>query len=131
MDEWWGQLALAFLLAFCATTLPTNQVHQWAHMPIPPKSIQWIQNSALILRKQAHSRHHTAPYVQNYCIATGWCNPLLNALDFFSRFERFVTRITGLQPRADDSSFQNEIEINRMTKSCAASSPVDGAESHA
>ncbi len=131
MNEWWGQLSLTFLMAFCATTLPTNQVHQWAHMPIPPRWIQGMQNSALILRKQSHSRHHTAPYVQNYCIATGWCNPLLNAFDFFARCERFITWTTGLQPRSDDSAFQNEIEISQMTKPRDASRLVEEAEAHA
>src|SRR5439155_26934217 len=31
-----GQLAALAMVAFSAAALPTNQIHQWAHMPSPP-----------------------------------------------------------------------------------------------
>jgi plasmanylethanolamine desaturase len=99
-----GGVSLAFL-AFAAVSLPTNQVHQWAHMPSPPRPVQWLQRRGLILSIEAHAQHHREPYVANYCIATGWCNRWLTAVDFFSRCERIVTRISGLQPRADEQTF--------------------------
>jgi hypothetical protein len=99
-----GGVSLA-LLAFAAVSLPTNQVHQWAHLPSPPRPVQWLQLRGLILSIEAHARHHREPYVANYCIATGWCNRWLTAVDFFPRCERIVTRISGLQPRADEQTF--------------------------
>jgi plasmanylethanolamine desaturase len=99
-----GGVGLA-LLAFAAVSLPTNQVHQWAHMPSPPALVRWLQDRGVILSIEDHARHHREPYVANYCIATGWCNRWLTAVDFFPRCERLVTRIAGLQPRADERTF--------------------------
>jgi ubiquitin-conjugating enzyme E2 variant len=106
----WGQLAAAFMSAFCAVVLPTNQVHQWAHMPRPPRVVRWLQDRGMILSRREHSRHHCSPFARNYCIATGWCNPLLERIQFFRRLERIVARLFGLQPRADDSAFRQSVE---------------------
>lgn len=105
----WGQTAALYLVAFCLCGLPTNQVHQWAHMPAPPRWVSRLQNWGLILSHSAHQRHHASPYVVNYCIATGWCNPLLTAIRFFPRLELLVSRITGLSPRCDDESFAQSV----------------------
>lgn len=99
-----GAVSLA-LMTFSIVSLPTNQVHQWAHMPSPPSAVAWLQRRGVILSIEAHASHHSEPYVANYCIATGWCNRWLTALDFFPRCERLVTRVAGLQPRADEQSF--------------------------
>jgi ubiquitin-conjugating enzyme E2 variant len=98
-----GSLALA---AFAAAALPTNQVHQWAHMAVPPASVRWLQRHGLILSGEEHARHHREPYVTNYCIATGWCNRWLSAVNFFPSCERLVTRVFGLEPRADEKALQ-------------------------
>jgi ubiquitin-conjugating enzyme E2 variant len=105
LDSAWGRAVSLFLVAFCICGLPTNQVHQWAHMPAPPRLVRRLQAWGLILSREAHQRHHESPYVVNYCIATGWCNRLLTAIRFFPRLEALVSRFTGLQPRADDESF--------------------------
>jgi ubiquitin-conjugating enzyme E2 variant len=97
-------LSLA-LTAFAAASLPTNQVHQWAHMPAPPAAVQWLQRQRIILSRGDHARHHQAPHVANYCIATGWCNRPLTAMGFFSWCERLVTWHFGLEPRADEQAF--------------------------
>ncbi|MCO6456387.1 MAG: hypothetical protein J5I93_13895 [Pirellulaceae bacterium] len=105
LETAWGQAAGLFLVALSAAALPTNQVHQWAHMARPPRWVAWLQYWGLILSGNAHRRHHEPPHVANYCIATGWCNPVLSAVDFFPRLERLVTRLTGLQPRQDDQQY--------------------------
>ena len=101
-----GQVVVVFLLALCVALLPTNQVHQWAHMSNPPAVVCWLQRYKLILSRTQHRRHHVAPYVTNYCIALGWCNPALNAVRFFPYLEWLISRLTGLRPRSDDTSFQ-------------------------
>ena len=97
----WGQAGAFFIFALCAAGLPTNQVHQWAHMRDPPLLVRKLQACGCILSRAAHQKHHTAPYVVNYCIVTGWCNRALTSLRFFPRVETLVNRITGLQARSD------------------------------
>jgi plasmanylethanolamine desaturase len=99
-----GGAASVGLLAFAAVSLPTNQVHQWAHMPSPPRMVSWLQRRGVILSSEAHAQHHEEPYVANYCIATGWCNRWLTTIGFFPACERLVTRTTGLEPRADEQT---------------------------
>jgi ubiquitin-conjugating enzyme E2 variant len=99
-----GAVSLA-LVTFSAVSLPTNQVHQWAHMPSPPYFVRWLQRHGVILSPEAHASHHRAPYVANYCIATGWCNRWLTAIDFFPTCERLITRVAGQTPRSDERTF--------------------------
>jgi ubiquitin-conjugating enzyme E2 variant len=100
-----GRTASAFLLGFCTVGLFTNQIHQWAHMRVPPRLVRFMQRCGLILSGDHHERHHRSPHVTDYCIATGWCNGLLNRLAFFRRLEQFVTLLTGLVPREDEIRF--------------------------
>jgi plasmanylethanolamine desaturase len=104
-DSTIGGAASLALATFSLVSLPTNQVHQWAHMPSPPAFVRWLQRHGAILSIEAHANHHHAPYVANYCIATGWCNRWLTAIDFFPRCERLITRVVGLQPRSDERAF--------------------------
>jgi ubiquitin-conjugating enzyme E2 variant len=99
-----GQAFAVFVLAVAATTLPTNQVHQWAHMTSPPRLVRVLQRFRILMSHSHHAEHHAPPYVSNYCIALGWCNRVLVRLRFFSRAERLVTRLTGAMPRADETS---------------------------
>ena len=103
-SEGGAALSLA-MMTFAAAALPTNQVHQWAHMPAPPRLVRWLQGRGIILSREDHARHHREPYVANYCIATGWCNRWLSAMSFFPVCERLVTRLSGLVPRADEQTF--------------------------
>jgi plasmanylethanolamine desaturase len=100
-----ARLAAAFLATFGACALPTNQVHQWAHRPRPPRVVGWLQRSGLLLSREQHRLHHAAPFAMNYCIANGWCNRWLTRTGFFPALERLVSRLTGLEPRGEDRSF--------------------------
>jgi ubiquitin-conjugating enzyme E2 variant len=103
ISAWWMEPGLAslFVAALGAAALPTNQVHQWAHMPRPPRAVRWLQRRGLILSREAHARHHTRPHTSPYCITNGWCNGALARLDLFARAERAITRLTGAVPRGD------------------------------
>jgi plasmanylethanolamine desaturase len=105
-----GRAIAVALVAFSAAALPTNQVHQWAHMPAPPRAVRWLQRRGLILSREAHARHHGAPYITNYCIATGWCNRWLAATNMFVGLERLVTGLTGWRPRHDEDRFVASLE---------------------
>ena len=110
LETWWGGMLRVFVVSFGAIGLLTNQVHQWAHMATPPRVIRVLQRCGILLSRPAHDRHHVSPYVENYCIATGWCNRPLSTIGFFRRLERVVTLLTGLQPRQDDKAFQANVE---------------------
>ncbi len=99
-----GWCASLFVVVLAAVTLPTNQVHQWAHMRHPPMIISWLQLRGVLLSHPQHALHHAPPYLTNYCIALGWANGVLVRVQAFPRLERLVTRLTGVQPRADESS---------------------------
>jgi hypothetical protein len=70
----------AFLVFLCLGVLATNQCHKWAHMARPPRTARFFQGLHLVLKPEAHKLHHTPPYASHYCTASGWLNPLLNAL---------------------------------------------------
>ena len=106
LDSSWRFVPTVFVVAFCAVGLLTNQVHQWAHMPVPPAVVRMLQNWGVILSRESHGQHHMPPYAANYCIATGWCNRPLTAVEFWRRLECLVTWLTGIHPRHDDSMFQ-------------------------
>jgi len=94
-----------FTAVFGAATLPTNQVHQWAHLPQPPRFVAWLQRRGVLLSTAAHQRHHTAPFTASYCITTGWCNRALDRLGFFRAAERTISRVTGMVPRDDERDY--------------------------
>jgi len=99
-----GRATATLLVAFVTFALPTNQVHQWAHMKHPPAPVRFLQSSGLILSHQEHDLHHGAPFAMNYCITNGSCNRALSKIDFFRRAERVITSITGAVPRADEQT---------------------------
>jgi plasmanylethanolamine desaturase len=98
-----GRVAAVFLTAWAAWALPTNQVHQWAHMPRPPRIVRALQRWRVILPSTAHRIHHASPYATHYCITTGWNNGWTARIGVFARLERLVTRATGLVPREDEA----------------------------
>ncbi len=72
--------AKAFLVYLSLGVLLTNQCHKWAHMAVPPRAVRLLQRLHLVLKPEAHRRHHTPPYASHYCTASGWLNPVLDAL---------------------------------------------------
>lgn len=114
LDNELGRIAAAFLIAYCACALPTNQVHQWAHMRNPPWLVRWLQRRGLLLSREQHQLHHTSPFAMNYCISTGWCNRVLTAIGFFPAMEWFISRVTGAKPRSEDMAFADETLRSRV-----------------
>ncbi len=80
----------------------TSQVHKWAHAERVPKLVRLLQRARLILTKQAHARHHMAPFDRAYCITSGWLNATLHYVRFFRVLERVISAVTGALPRKDD-----------------------------
>ena len=106
LDRQCGEALAVFGLAFCGIGSLTNQIHQWAHMPSPPRVVRLLQSTRLVLGAAEHTRHHARPYDRRYCITTGWCNGPLDAVDFFRRMETVIMRLTGAVPRQDDRRYE-------------------------
>jgi plasmanylethanolamine desaturase len=109
LDESWAAILAVFGFAFCAIGMLTNQIHQWAHMPSPPRPVRLLQDRRLLLGRSEHAKHHQRPYDVGYCITTGWCNRPLEVIKFFRRLEAVISKLTGAQPRADDRRYQEFI----------------------
>jgi plasmanylethanolamine desaturase len=94
------------LWVFC-----TNQFHKWSHLDHPPAWMDRLQRWHLILPRDHHQQHHTAPYTKYYCITVGWLNEPLTRLHFFAALERLVSAVTGLVPREDDIGKQAALAL--------------------
>ena len=105
-----GQFCCVYLLILCGAALPTNQIHQWAHSSKPPHVVRWLQDRKLILSRRDHLRHHAPPHNTDYCITLGWCNPILASVSFFPHLEKWITKLTGLQPRSDEESMRCSLQ---------------------
>ena len=86
----------------------TSQFHQWSHMTDPPRVVAWLQRRGLILGRGHHVRHHKSPFVANYCITTGWCDPVLTRVRFFPALEWVVSKVTGWRPRPEPAGNETE-----------------------
>jgi ubiquitin-conjugating enzyme E2 variant len=95
---WMGLASFSFFFA-CGIFM-TNQFHQWAHADEVSPLVAWLQRHNLVLSPAAHDRHHTAPYETDYCITSGWMNPLLERLQVFARIERALGRDSTRSPAA-------------------------------
>lgn len=102
LNSIWGISLLTFGVCFCAFAIPTNQIHQWAHMPQPPSWVRILQRCGIVLSNEEHARHHTLPYEGHYCITTGFCNHWLERVHFFRGIERLITAVTGIPPRLEE-----------------------------
>ncbi|ELR25036.1 ubiquitin-conjugating enzyme, putative [Acanthamoeba castellanii str. Neff] len=98
-----------FLMCYltCSTLLLsfTNQIHKWAHSHEPPSAVRALQKMGVILEGRAHQKHHFRPYDRDYCITTGWLNPLFEKIDYWRRIEDAIQSVTGAVPRKDDQNW--------------------------
>jgi plasmanylethanolamine desaturase len=115
LDSAWGAPIAVAGFAFCGIGSMTNQIHQWSHMPLPPRPIRILQSAGLLLGGAEHAAHHERPYDCHYCITTGWCNRPLEAIGFFRRLERVITFLTGVAPRHDDRRYEASFGISAQT----------------
>lgn len=79
-----------FVVLFVWFIFLTNQFHKWAHMVSPPRLVQLLQKSGLILSPKRHILHHTAPFASYFCITSGILNPLLEKIGVFRLLKRLL-----------------------------------------
>lgn len=75
-------LAHALVLFTAFGALLSNQCHKWAHLPSRdvPALARMAQRLRVILRPEAHRRHHAPPHDHHFCTASGWLNRPLDLL---------------------------------------------------
>lgn len=73
-------MLLHFWLWLLVFAVVSNLFHRWSHMPVArkPRWMQILQKRRLLLNTHEHLVHHRKPYRVNYCILSGWANPLSN-----------------------------------------------------
>jgi ubiquitin-conjugating enzyme E2 variant len=96
-----------FVCSFIAYGASANQLHQWAHMPSPPRPVRLAQRFWLILSPERHARHHRGANTVAYCISTGWLNPTLDAVGFWHKLERGILWIKHRRARTNMSRAEN------------------------
>lgn len=65
-----------------ALSLVVAQAHKQAHRRRPGRLARILQRLHLSLPPVAHRAHHR-DHRRAYCVFTGWCNPLLDRVDFW------------------------------------------------
>jgi len=93
-----GHFAVATALFASLSLFATNLFHSWAHAPRPPRIARRLQRWGLILRPQAHARHHRHGHDRAYCVTSGWLNPVLDRLRLFERAEQLLASIGTRRP---------------------------------
>ena len=94
---WVGAWWLAIVAAFCATA---NEVHAWSHQRCS-RPIRGLQLLGVLCSQEDHARHHEEPFSRDYCVMTGWMNPALSAIGFWSQLELLIGLVTGVWPKRE------------------------------
>lgn len=57
-----------------------QMAHLWAHLPPERvrRPVRLLQRAGVLLKKEQHDLHHSAPFDRDFCIMTGTCNRPLN-----------------------------------------------------
>lgn len=92
-------LLFVFGTSLAIALVATNLFHGWAHARRPPRIARQLQRAGLILTPARHARHHRGDHDRAYCVTSGWLNPVLDAVGFFTALERLVGTICD----ADDA----------------------------
>ena len=77
-----GPFVQALLVLTALGALATNQCHKWAHMDeaATPRFVRRLQRRGLVLPREHHRLHHTAPFDTHFCMSCGWLNGPFNAV---------------------------------------------------
>ncbi|MEE3332043.1 MAG: fatty acid desaturase CarF family protein [Myxococcota bacterium] len=82
-----GRASCVALLWFTLAVALTNLFHRWAHSEVVSPGVRWLQRRGWILSPERHAVHHSGRHERAFCVTTGWLNPLLDRIEFFTRLE--------------------------------------------
>ncbi|HEX2852843.1 MAG TPA: fatty acid desaturase CarF family protein [Opitutaceae bacterium] len=91
------------LWLFVAIGINGNQVHKWAHRTRAENGriISTLQDWRILQTPRHHGLHHSDPKNTFYCPITNLVNPLLERIEFWTRVEAAIERVTGVKHRHD------------------------------
>ncbi|GIL52588.1 hypothetical protein Vafri_8410 [Volvox africanus] len=107
----WNAWSSSFLFLVCMS----QQFHAWSHMKkseLPPVVVA-LQDAGLLISRRMHGAHHRAPFEGNYCIVSGWWNPLLDSTGFFRGLEKVIHERMGIAPRCWEEPQEDWKELER------------------
>lgn len=92
--QWW---------LFAAVSVNANQVHKWSHRTRAENGwlISKLQDWRIMQTPRHHGLHHTDPKNTYYCPVTNLVNPPLERIEFWTRLEALIERLTGVKHRHD------------------------------
>jgi len=91
---WWW---LATVAAMAATA---NEVHAWSHQRCS-RPIRGLQLLGVLCSQEDHARHHEEPFNRDFCVMSGWLNPLLSAVGFWRQLEAFLGMAFDVWPKRE------------------------------
>jgi len=91
VPRFWFYMA-AFVTSLSLFGIATNQCHKWAHSERVPGYVRILQRWRLIIDTDRHNRHHLWPHKDNYCVFSGWMNPVADRLRLFRAAESLIRR---------------------------------------
>jgi ubiquitin-conjugating enzyme E2 variant len=98
-----GRLSPMVILA-TVLAVNANQVHKWSHRTAAENGplITLAQRVGLTQSPRHHQEHHAGGKNSNYCVMTGFLNPILDGCRFWRGLEWVLGRF-GLRRRDDDA----------------------------
>ena len=91
-------LSNSFMTCVALFAMQANFCHRESHKY---NKAHWtfkiLQSLGLSISPKAHHVHHTIPYNRDYCVFSGFLNPLLQYIDFWRRVERTIYFFTSFK----------------------------------
>ena len=102
----------AFMGVFCSLIVLSQQFHAWSHMKKSqlPEIVVKLQDLGVLISRKGHGAHHRPPFEGNYCIVSGWWNPIMDDNKVFNKMEKVVYEATGVAPRSWSETHDFDIE---------------------
>eukprot|EP00210_Caulerpa_lentillifera_P006755 g6455.t1 len=99
----------------CSFVILSQQFHAWAHTR--PKELNpWVlklQKAGVLISTSVHCLHHRKPFNCNYCIVSGFWNPILDQSGILYSLEKVIYLYTGVKPRSwNEEHDQNEKPVD-------------------
>lgn len=98
--------------------------HNLCHRGRKSRLVRVARRLGLLIQPSEHWEHHSTQTVQ-YCVVSGWANPLCDRFKVWRRLERAIRALSGAEPREDDLEWQRTFrETGVLAGPAAASTPA-------
>lgn len=100
---WWFGFLSWQLVLFAVLSTNANEIHKWSHRTRAENGrlISLLQDWHILQTPRHHGLHHSDPKNTYYCPITNFVNPVLERINFWTRVESIIARLTGVTHRPD------------------------------